>query len=103
MAFKEEHKNRLVTLKELNKQAIKSMSAKFLKMSHLCYITLRIQILEGKQLELQIRGSIEDNSKIIFLFLSENMLCPSLESPQRDGSNDGSQNIFLWRNMATYT
>ena len=27
---------------------------------------------------------------------------PSLESSQSDGSNDGSQNLFLWRNMANY-
>ena len=31
--------------------------------------------------ELQIRGDIEDNSKIIFLIFNENILCdPSLES-----------------------
>ena len=30
--------------------------------------------------ELQVRGGIEDNSKIIFLFLNENICCdPSLE------------------------
>ena len=48
--------------------------------------------------ELQIRGGIEDKSKIMFfLFLNENICCdPSLEPSQRDGSNDGSQNmIFL--------
>ena len=27
---------------------------------------------------------------------------PSLEPSQRDGSNDGSQNLFLWRNVANY-
>ena len=41
--------------------------------------------------ELQIRGGIEDNSKVIFLFLIKNICCdPSLEPSQRDGSNDGS-------------
>ena len=54
--------------------------------------------------ELQIRGGIEDNSRIIFNFLNENICCdPSLEPSQRDGSkpsqrdgfNDGSQNMFL--------
>ena len=40
--------------------------------------------------ELQIRGGIENNSKIIFLFLTENICCdPSLEPSRRDGSNDG--------------
>ena len=41
------------------------------------------------------------------LFLKENICCdPSLEpsgrlEPSRpDSSNDGSQNMFLWRNMA---
>ena len=53
--------------------------------------------------ELQIRESIEDNSKII-VFISERNICcdPSLEPSQRDGSNDGSQNMFSRRNMANY-
>ena len=52
--------------------------------------------------ELQIREGIENNLKIIifFLFLNENTFCdPSLELSRRDGSNDVSQNMFLWRNM----
>ena len=46
--------------------------------------------------ELQIRGGIEDNSWILFLYLKDN-ICdnPSLEQSRRDGSNDGSQNIFF--------
>ena len=45
--------------------------------------------------ETQISGDTEDNAKIFFLFLNENILCdPSLEPSQRDGSNDGSQNMF---------
>ena len=45
--------------------------------------------------EHQIGGGIEDNSKIFFLFLNENICCdPSLEPFQRDGSNDGSQIMF---------
>ena len=45
--------------------------------------------------ELQINRSIEDNSKIFFLFLNENICCdPSLEPSHRDGSNDGSQHKF---------
>ena len=52
---------------------------------------------------LQIRGHIEDNSEIVFLFLNGNIWCdPSLEPARQDGSNDGSQNMFLWRNMANY-
>ena len=44
---------------------------------------LKEQILS----ELQIRGGIEDNSKII---LNKNVCCdPSLEPSQQDGSNDG--------------
>ena len=44
---------------------------------------------------LQIRGDIEDNSKIICLFFNENVYCdPSLEPSQRDGSNDWSQHTF---------
>ena len=45
--------------------------------------------------ELQIREGIEDNYKIIFL-LNENICCdPSLGPSQCDGSNDGTQNMFL--------
>ena len=44
----------------------------------------------------QIRGGIEDNSKIIFsFFCSENICCdPSLEPSQQDGFNNGSQKMF---------
>ena len=49
-----------------------------------------------QQSELQIKGDIEDNLKFFFKFLNENICCdPSLEPSQRDGSNDGSQNMFL--------
>ena len=45
--------------------------------------------------ELQITGGTEDNSKIIFLFLNENICCdPSLEPSQRVGSHAGSQHRF---------
>ena len=56
-----------------------------------------------------------------FLFLNENVCCdPSLEPCRQDGSNDGSQNVFLlelscrhgsndgsqnvflWKNLANY-
>ena len=41
--------------------------------------------------------------RIFFLFLRENIGCdPSLEPSGLDGSNDGSQNMFLQRNMAYY-
>ena len=51
-----------------------------------------------------MRGDNANNSKIIFfLFLNENICCdPSLEPSHRDSSNEGSQNMFLWRNMANY-
>ena len=46
-------------------------------------------------LEFQIRGGIEDNSKIFFLFLNENICCDhSLEPSRRVGSNDGSKHMF---------
>ena len=39
--------------------------------------------------------------KYFFLFLKENICCDlSLEPSQQDGSNDRSQNMFLWKNMA---
>ena len=45
--------------------------------------------------ELQTRGGIEDNSKIIFLISQWiHMLWPLI--------NDGSQNMFFWRNVANY-
>ena len=38
---------------------------------------------------------IVDNSKIIFLFLNENICYdPSSEPSGQDGSNNGSQNMF---------
>ena len=43
----------------------------------------------------QIRGGIEDNSKIMFLISHQlHRLCPSLEPSRGDGSNDVSQHIF---------
>ena len=40
---------------------------------------------------LQLRGGIEDNSKIFFLFHDENIGCnPSLESSHRDCSDQNS-------------
>ena len=69
-------------------------------------------------LELQIRGSIKDSSKIIFVAPAlgiawyrdlvilipqqTHMLWPLLELSQWDGSDDGSQNMFVWRSMANY-
>ena len=53
--------------------------------------------------ELQIRGGIEDNSKIIFLISHDNICYDlSLEPSRRDGSNGGSPNLFLRRNMVNY-
>ena len=38
-----------------------------------------------------------------FLFLNETICCdPSLEPSPQDGSNDGSQSMFLWKNMDNY-
>ena len=47
---------------------------------------------------------IDDNSKIFFPYFSTKIyvVTPSLEPSHRDGSNDGSHNMFLWRNMANY-
>ena len=54
-------------------------------------------------LELQIRVGIDDNSKISFLISQPNLCCdPSLEPSYIDGSNEGSQNMFLRRNVANY-
>ena len=52
--------------------------------------------------ELQLRVGTEDNSKIFFL-INENIRCdPSFEPSRGDSSNDRSQNMILWRNMANY-
>ena len=46
--------------------------------------------------ELQIKGGIEDNSKIISLIFQQNICCDlSLEPSRRDGSNEGSQNVYM--------
>ena len=48
--------------------------------------------------ELHIRGILRIIQRYFFLFLKENICCDtSLEPSQRDGSNDGSQNMFSWR------
>ena len=60
--------------------------------------------------DFKIKGSIEDNAKIIslfpnenILFLNENIWCDhSLEPSRRDGSNKRSQDLLLWRNMKKY-
>ena len=53
--------------------------------------------------DFQIRGDVDDNSKIIFLFLQENIHCdPSLEPSRRDGSNEESQCMFVWSNKENY-
>ena len=53
--------------------------------------------------ELHIRVGIEDNSRIIFLFLNKNIYCdPSLEPSRQDSSNEGLQSIFLWRSKENY-
>ena len=62
---------------------------------------------ESGALPTALRGpeGIEDNSKIIFLISQrKHKVCcdPSLEPSQRDNSNDGSQNMFLWKNMDNY-
>ena len=43
------------------------------------------------------KSGIKNNSKIIFvLFLNENICCdPSLELSSQDGSNLGSQHVFM--------
>ena len=44
--------------------------------------------------ERQIRRGIEDNSKVIFLFLNENICCdPSFERSHPNSSNEGSQHV----------
>ena len=44
---------------------------------------------------------LQKREGIIFSYFSAKTCCdPSLEQSQQDSSNDGSQNLFLWRNMA---
>ena len=57
---------------------------------------LFLNLAEKNMIKLQLRGGIEDNSKIFFLFLNENISCdPSLEPSWGDGSNEGSQICFF--------
>ena len=53
---------------------------------------------------LQIRRGNRDNFKIISLMrLNKNIFCdPSLEPSCRDGSNEGSQHMFLLKNKKNY-
>ena len=54
--------------------------------------------------ELQIRGAIKDNSKIIVSYFSIKIyvVTPHKNCLDEDSSNDGSQNKFIWRNMDNY-
>ena len=46
--------------------------------------------------ELQIRKDDRDNLETMTIFFHKNIFCdPSLESSRRDGSNEGSQHMFL--------
>ena len=50
-----------------------------------------------------MKGGMDDNSKIFFLFFNENICCdPSLEFSEQDSFNDGSQNTFQWIKMDCY-
>ena len=64
--------NVVVCLKDVDDMANSEDSVQISLLSFLAYTP-----------ELQIRGGIEDNSKIIFLFLNKNICCdPSLEPSQ---------------------
>ena len=51
--------------------------------------------------ELQLRGGIEDKSKIFFLTFFIKTICfdPSSETSQRDGSAEWSQHMFIVHNL----
>ena len=69
------------SLKELPKQ---------LQMQQEIIAFLEVSFLKLEHPELQIRGGLEDNSRIFFLFLNINLRCDlSLEPSQPDSSNDG--------------
>ena len=58
---------------------------------HLCHA-----FTGHSELELQISGVIEDNSKKFFnISQRKRILWPSLEPSQRDGSNEGSQHVVV--------
>ena len=56
------------------------------------------------QLYCKIRAGVwRTIQRQIFFFLNENICCDSsLEQSRLNGSNDGSQSMFSWRNMANY-
>ena len=56
---------------------------------------------ETEPSELQIRAGIEDNSKVNFIFLKENISWnPALEPSRQDGFNEESQLLFFfWKIM----
>ena len=64
-------------------------------MSHFSGLVVPTACIKLLRSELQIRGGIEYNSKMIFL-ISQGKCCDlSLEPSRRDGFNDGSQNMLL--------
>ena len=50
--------------------------------------------------ELQLRGKRDNSGK---LFISQSNTCrdPSLALSQQDGSNEGSQCLYVWKNKET--
>ena len=50
----------------------------------------------GQKCRAPDKRGIKDSSKIIFLFLNQNICCdPSIEPSRRDGSNNVSQNMVF--------
>ena len=49
-----------------------------------------------------MRWGNRDNSEIMSFFLNENMLQPLIRTVWQNGSNEGSQHMFLWRNIKSY-
>ena len=69
-----------------------------------CNLHLRSNSWSNFFPELQIRGGIEDNSKLIFSYFFMKTLCcdSSLEPSLPEGFNGESQSMFLSKNMANY-
>ena len=56
---------------------------------------LHIKTWSGNISELKIKVLFDDNSEVIFLFLTENWCCdPSLELSHRDSSIEGHNKVF---------
>ena len=61
-----------------------------------------LQLVMWLMAGLEVRRGERDILEIIFLLIQRKHICdPSLEPSRQDGSNEGSQHMYSWKNKET--